>query len=86
MHTICEVTVRDNETLDQALKRFRRKIRKERLMEQMRSLMQYEKPSDEKRRKAREGKYRGKGTARSKKSPPESVARIPNDLLEEFTC
>jgi len=50
---LIEVRVRDHESLDQALRRFRRKIRKEGLMEEIRSQMQYEKPSDRRRRKAR---------------------------------
>jgi len=50
---LIEVKVRENETLEQALRRFRRKIRKEGLMQEIRSRMAYEKPSEKRRRKAR---------------------------------
>ncbi|MBI5833454.1 MAG: 30S ribosomal protein S21 [Armatimonadetes bacterium] len=48
-----QVKVRQNETLEDALKRFRRKVRKSGLMQQLRRLGHYEKPSDERRRKDR---------------------------------
>jgi len=83
MSTNLCIEVRKNESIEDALKRLRRKMRKEGLIDQIRALDRYEKPSEKKRRKAREGKYRGKGE-KSKKSPPESVARIPNSVLEEF--
>lgn len=74
-----EVTVRENETLDQALKRFRRKIRKEGLMEQIRSLMQYEKPSAKRRRKARLGAKRA--SQREAERPPRtSTVRLAPDF------
>lgn len=48
-----EVKVRPNESLEEALRRFRRKVRKSGLMQQIRRLGSYEKPSDRRRRKAR---------------------------------
>jgi small subunit ribosomal protein S21 len=79
---LIEVTVRENETLDQALKRFRRKIRKEGLMEQIRSLMQYEKPSAKRRRKARLGAKRA--SQREAERPPRTstVRFVPDFELE----
>ena len=50
---VIQVKVRQNESLEDALKRFRRKVRKSGLMQQLRRLGHYEKPSDERRRKDR---------------------------------
>jgi len=50
---VIQVKVRQNESLEDALKRFRRKVRKSGLMQQLRQLGHYEKPSDERRRKDR---------------------------------
>ena len=47
------VKVRRNETLEEALRRFRRKVRKSGLMQQIRRRGQYEKPSDRRRRRQR---------------------------------
>ncbi|MCC7494208.1 MAG: 30S ribosomal protein S21 [Fimbriimonadaceae bacterium] len=48
-----EVKVRSNETLEEALRRFRRKVRKSGLMQQIRRRGTYEKPSERRRRKER---------------------------------
>lgn len=48
-----EVKVRANESVDEALRRFRRKVRKSGLMQQIRRRKVYEKPSDKRRRKQR---------------------------------
>ena len=45
--------MRSNETLEDALRRFRRKVRKSGLMQQIRRRGAYEKPSEERRRKER---------------------------------
>ena len=74
-----EVTVRDNESLDHALKRFRRKVRKEGLMEEIRSQMHYEKPSDKRRRKARLSARR-LGQTEAEKAPPTTTVRLVSDL------
>lgn len=43
---MAQVKVRDGETLDHALRRFKRELRKENTMEEMRRRMAYQKPSD----------------------------------------
>lgn len=48
-----EVKVRPNESLEDALRRFRRKVRKSGLLQQIRRRGQYEKPSERRRRKER---------------------------------
>lgn len=48
-----EVKVRANESLEDALRRFRRKVRKSGLMQQIRRRGSYEKPSEVRRRKQR---------------------------------
>ena len=48
-----EVKVRANESLEEALRRFRRKVRKSGLMQQIRRRGTYEKPSERRRRKMR---------------------------------
>ncbi len=48
-----QVKVRQNESLEQALRRFRRKVRKSGLMQQVRRRSTYEKPSEKRRRKER---------------------------------
>lgn len=69
-----EVTVREGETLEQALKRFRRKIRKEGLMDEIRGRLHYEKPSIRKRRKKRRAQDRAQQNP-VEKSRPETVLR-----------
>lgn len=63
---VVQVKVRPNESLDDALKRFRRKVRKSGLMQQIRGLDHYEKPSDERRRKARLSRKRALQGPRAK--------------------
>ncbi len=48
-----EVKRRSNESLEEALRRFRRKVRKSGLMQQIRRRGSYEKPSERRRRKLR---------------------------------
>lgn len=50
---VIQVKVRQNESLDEALRRFRRKVRKSGLMQQLRRRSTYEKPSERRRRKER---------------------------------
>jgi small subunit ribosomal protein S21 len=80
---LIEVTVREHETLDQALKRFRRKIRKEGLMEQIRSQMQYEKPSAKRRRKARLAARRADQRELEKPPRTSTVRLVPDWEWEE---
>ena len=46
-----DVTVRDNETIERALKRFTRKVKKKGILEEVRERRYFVKPSDKKRRK-----------------------------------
>lgn len=48
---MAKVDVRPGESLDQALRRFKRKVEQEGLMKALRALRHYEKPSEIKRRK-----------------------------------
>ena len=48
---MAKVEVRQNESLDQALRRFKRKVEQEGLMKVLRAIRHYEKPSEERRRK-----------------------------------
>ncbi len=48
-----ETPVRNNETVDRALKRFSRKVKKEGIIDSFRERRYYEKPSDKKRRLAK---------------------------------
>jgi len=50
---VIEVKRRQHESIDEALRRFRRKVRKSGLMQQLRQRNSYEKPSDIRRRKRR---------------------------------
>ena len=47
------VEVRDNEPLEKALRRFKRKIEREGILKQLKARKHYEKPSERKRRKKR---------------------------------
>ena len=47
---MCVVYVKNNESIDKALKRFKRKCNTEGIMDEMRKREFYEKPSDRKRR------------------------------------
>lgn len=68
------VEVRQDEALDSALRRFRRKVRKERLMEEIISRLWYEKPSDRKRRRKHWARKRAERNPITK-SPPEAIPR-----------
>ena len=50
---VIEIKRRQHESIDEALRRFRRKVRKSGLMQQLRQRNSYEKPSDIRRRKRR---------------------------------
>ncbi|EKD22964.1 MAG: hypothetical protein ACD_83C00146G0002 [uncultured bacterium] len=86
MPTNLEVEVRYDETLDNALKRFRRKIRKEGLMEQIRALYHYEKPSTQRHNAERSRKRRRQEGDERPRKTPKSIPRIGDysDLLWEF--
>jgi small subunit ribosomal protein S21 len=72
---VIQVKVRPNESLEEALRRFRRKVRKSGLMQQIRRLGSYEKPSDERRRKERLARKRCRQAA------AESTAGAPRHGL-----
>ena len=48
---VAKVEVRPGESLDQALRRFKRKLEQEGLMKTLRAIRHYEKPSEIRRRK-----------------------------------
>lgn len=43
------IRVRDNESIDRALRRFKRSVNRSRVLRQFRAKMQYTKPSEERR-------------------------------------
>lgn len=51
-----QVSVRDNEPLERALRRFKRKIEREGVLRQLKERRHYEKPSERKKRKRKEAK------------------------------
>lgn len=51
-----KVEIRDNEPLERALRRFKKKIEREGILKQLKVRKHYEKPSVKKRRKMREAK------------------------------
>lgn len=51
-----EIKVKDNESLEAALKRFRRECSKSGVMSEYRKREHYEKPSEKKKRKAQEAR------------------------------
>lgn len=51
-----QVNVRDNEPLERALRRFKRKIEREGVLRQLKERRHYEKPSERKKRKRKETK------------------------------
>ena len=55
---MARVEVRENEPLERALKRFKKKLEREGIMKQLRVRKHYEKPSERKRRKARSARKR----------------------------
>ncbi|MFB6098724.1 MAG: 30S ribosomal protein S21 [Salinibacter sp.] len=52
------VKVRNNEDIDQALKRFRRQVNRSRVLQEYRQNMTYMKPSEEKRMKKKRARRR----------------------------
>ena len=48
-----KVTVGENEPLEKALRRFKKKIEREGILRTLKEIKHYEKPSDKKRRKRR---------------------------------
>lgn len=68
------VEVRDGESIEQALKRFRVKVRREGLMEQMSDQMSYKKPSKRRRDKQDLARRRAKKEQKERtRAPVESV-------------
>ena len=55
-----QVVARRRETTEELIKRFSRKVRKEKIMEEFRERMYYEKPSDKKRRLRKRSKVQTK--------------------------
>lgn len=53
------VKVRDGESFEQALRRFKKSVEKAGILSEMRKREHYEKPSVEKKRKAAQAKKRG---------------------------
>jgi ribosomal protein S21 len=49
-----EIRPRGNESIERMLKKFSRKVKKEKILEQYRDRMYYEKPSDQKRRQEKQ--------------------------------
>lgn len=70
------VKVEGNETLDHAINRFRRKIRKENLMDEIRRRASYQKPSVRRHQKKSWARHRAeKKREEQTRSPDESVLR-----------
>jgi len=55
-----QVVARRRETTEDLIKRFSRKVRKEKIMEEFRERMYYEKPSDKRRRLKKRSKAQTK--------------------------
>ncbi|MDP3790070.1 MAG: 30S ribosomal protein S21 [Candidatus Omnitrophota bacterium] len=53
-----KVEVGENESLEKALRRFKKKIEREGVLKQLKARKHYEKPSERKRRKRRSAKIR----------------------------
>ena len=54
------VEIGDNEPLEKALRRFKKKIEREGIIKQLKARKHYEKPSEAKRRKMREARSKSK--------------------------
>ncbi len=50
-----KVTIGENESLEKALRRFKKKIEREGILRTLKEIKHYEKPSEKKRRKRRSG-------------------------------
>lgn len=59
-----EVTVRENESLDSALRRFKRNCAKAGIMQEIRKREHYEKPSVKRKKKSEEARKRDKMSKR----------------------
>ncbi len=55
---MAEVMIGKNETLDNALRRFKRLVEKEGIISELRKRDHYEKPSDKKKKRARAARLR----------------------------
>ena len=53
-----KITLKANESLERALRRFKRKMEREGILKQLKARKHYEKPSERKRRKARNARSR----------------------------
>jgi small subunit ribosomal protein S21 len=62
-----EVQIRENEPLQKALRRFRRKVNRAGIMKELRRRRSYDKPSSEKRKKAAAAERRRIRAARRRK-------------------
>jgi small subunit ribosomal protein S21 len=63
------VTVKDNENINQALRRFKRKVEDAKLLETLRAKEFYEKPTTERKRKKGAAKARWKKKLESQQLP-----------------
>ena len=73
MSTNLEIHVREGEKIEDVLKRMRRMMRKEGLMEKIRALDHYEKPSDKKHRKKRYSIQKCQRQEQGGSSKPETI-------------
>lgn len=64
------VTVRDNENINQSLRRFKRKIEEAGTLDTLRANEFYEKPTTERKRKAGAAKARWRKKLRDQQLPP----------------
>ena len=64
------VTVRENENINQALRRFKRKIDDSKLLDTLRAKEFYEKPTTERKRKKGAAKARWRKQRRDQQLPP----------------
>ncbi len=55
-YTVPRINIKDNEPLERALRRFKKKIEREGILRQVKARKHYEKPSVKKRRKIREAR------------------------------
>jgi small subunit ribosomal protein S21 len=53
-----KIDVHDNEPLEKALRRFKRKLEREGILKQLKERKHYEKPSEKKRRKLKDARKR----------------------------
>ena len=55
-----KVTIKSNESLEKALRRFKRKMEREGILKQLRARKHYEKPSERRRRRAKTARSRSR--------------------------